>query len=128
MLVQPQIVAIGTVLEQYRHCVGRAGQVRLGMAGGVDTSEWVAVVCTMSEWSLSCLVQYAIHVHECSCRMKWSTYRGRGLFTSVHVHVHLFIHEQSYYIVHYIRRKEGKEGRKQRTNTDNLQQPQHVHV
>ena len=34
--------------------------------------------------------------------------------------VHVHVHEQSYYIVHYIRRKEeGKEGRKKRT-----QQPQ----
>ena len=41
-------------------------------------------------------------------------------------HVSL-LHEQSYYIVHYIRRKEeGKEGRKKRTNTDNLQQPQRL--
>ena len=37
------------------------------------------------------------------------------------------VHEQSYYIVHYIRRKEeGKEGRKKRTNTNNLQQPQRL--
>ena len=38
--------------------------------------------------------------------------------------IHIHVHEQSYYIVHYIRRKEeGKEGRKKRTNTDNLHQP-----
>ena len=41
--------------------------------------------------------------------------------------VHVHVHEQSYYIVHYIRRKEeGKEGRKKRTNTNNLQQPQRL--
>ena len=52
----------------------------------------------------------------------------------VHVHVqctctcmHTHVHEQSYHIVHYIRRKEeGKEGRKKRTNTDNLQQTQRL--
>ena len=34
------------------------------------------------------------------------------------------VREQSYYIAHYIRRKEeGKEGRKKRTNANNLQQP-----
>ena len=50
----------------------------------------------------------------------------------MHVQAHVLVHahEQSYYIVHYIRRKEeGKEGRKQRTNANNLQQSQrHVHV
>ena len=49
----------------------------------------------------------------------------------VHVHtrtcIYVHVHEQSYYIVHYIRRKEeGKEGRKKRTNTNNLQQPQRL--
>ena len=47
----------------------------------------------------------------------------------IHVHAILYmhVHEQSYYIVHYIRRKEeGKEGRKKRTNTNNLQQPQRL--
>ena len=37
------------------------------------------------------------------------------------------VHEQSYCIVHYIRRKEeGKEGRKKQTNTNNLEQPQRL--
>ena len=37
------------------------------------------------------------------------------------------VHEQSYYTVHYTRRKEeGKEGRKKRTNTNNLQQRQRL--
>ena len=37
------------------------------------------------------------------------------------------VHEQSYYIVRYIRRKEeGKEGRKKQTNTNNVQQPQRL--
>ena len=117
VLVQPQIVAIGTVLEQYRHCVGRTGQVRLGMAGGVDTSEWVAVVGTMSEWSLSCLVQYAIHVHECSCRMEWECIQREG-----------FVHQctctctcasiYSWAIILYstLHQKKGRKRRKKATN------------
>ena len=45
----------------------------------------------------------------------------------LHKQGHVHVHEQSYYIVHYIRRKEeGKEGRKKRINTNNLQQPQRL--
>ena len=52
-------------------------------------------------------------VHACSWNMVWSTIRQ--------------VHEQSYYIVHHVRRKEeGKEGRKKWTNTNNLQQPQRL--
>ena len=40
---------------------------------------------------------------------------------SVCMWMYMYVHEQSYYIVHYIRRKEeGKEGRKKRTNNDSL--------
>ena len=47
--------------------------------------------------------------------------------SGIHIHVHVHVHEQSYYIVHYITRKEeGKEGRKKRTNTNNLHQPRRL--
>ena len=47
------------------------------------------------------------------------------IVTYTYIHMIICVHEQSYYIVHYIGRKEeGKEGRKNQTNTNNLQQPQ----
>ena len=85
----------------------------------------------------------------CTCTCTWQalyqTHWKSTVHVHVHVHVHLHVHvhvhvcytEIQYmcmctwtiilYIVHYIRRKEeGKEGRKKRTNTDNLQQPQRL--
>ena len=57
------------------------------------------------------MYMYNIHVYQCTCT----------IYMYINVHVHVCVYEQSYYIVHYIRRKEeGKEGRKKRTNTDNL--------
>ena len=72
-----------------------------------------------------------VHVH---------VYTPIGHNLPVHVHMptsaslpaHVSLHacvvnEQSYYIVHCIRRKEeGKKEERKRTNTDNLQQPQRL--
>jgi len=59
------------------------------------------------------------HVGPATCITNWTCYTD--------VRWQQPVHEQSYYIVHYIRRKEeGKEGREKRTNTNNLQQPQRL--